>query len=354
MIVLGIESSCDETAAALLRDGGEILSSVVASQVSVHRDYGGVVPELASREHVDNICHVVDLALAGASLSLKQVEGVAATRGPGLIGALLVGLCYAKALAYALRIPFVGVNHLEGHLASIFLDHPHAELPALSLVVSGGHTNLYRLDQGGACRPLARTRDDAAGEALDKLAKMLGLGYPGGPVIDRLAPLGDPRAVNFSLPRFSDGSPDFSFSGIKTAALRWAREKGIAPVSAEELADPSRMRSEVLDLVASYQASVVDQILRQLERVLEEQQTLSIHVSGGVSCNSELRRRCVEKFEPQGVPVYFPRPSLTTDNAAMIAFAGAARLAAGDSDGWDLEADPNLGKTPGLRVQAPE
>ncbi len=354
MIVLGIESSCDETAAALLRDGKEILSSVVASQVSVHRDYGGVVPELASREHVDNICHVVDLALARASLSLKRVEGVAATRGPGLIGALLVGLCYAKALAYALRIPFVGVNHLEGHLASIFLDHPQAELPALSLVVSGGHTNLYRLDPSGGCRQVARTRDDAAGEALDKLAKMLGLGYPGGPVIDRLAPFGNPRAVAFSLPKFTDGSPDFSFSGIKTAALRWARERRIVPVSAEELADPSRMRGEVLDLVASFQASVVDQILRQLERVLEEQPALSVHVSGGVSCNSELRRRCVEKFEPHGVPVYFPRPSLTTDNAAMIAFAGAGRLAAGDSDGWDLEADPNLGKAPHIRIQTPE
>ncbi len=353
MIVLGIESSCDETAAAVL-SGNQILSSVVASQVAVHSEYGGVVPELASREHVDNICHVVGLALERASIDMDQVEGVAVTRGPGLIGALLVGLGYAKALAYALRTPFVGVNHLEGHLASIFLDHPQAELPALSLVVSGGHTNLYRVDPGGACRQLARTRDDAAGEALDKLAKMLGLGYPGGPVIDRLAPLGNPRAVAFSLPKFSDGGADFSFSGVKTAALRWARDHGVTPVSPEELADPTRMRREAFNLIASFQAAVVDQILRRLERVLEEQGVASIHVSGGVSCNSELRRRCADKFVPLGVPVYFPRPSLTTDNAAMIAFAGARRLVAGDSDGWDLQADPNLGRTLNFKVQTPE
>ncbi len=342
MITLGIESSCDETAAALLGDGGEILSSVVSSQVEVHRDYGGVVPELASREHVDNICTVVDEALARASLTVQDVGGIGVTRGPGLVGALLVGLTYAKSLAYALDVPWVGVNHLEGHLQSIFLEHPAAELPALSLVVSGGHTNLYHYRGPDDFALLARTRDDAAGEALDKLSKLLGLGYPGGPVIDRLAPHGNPKAVPFAIPRISDGSLDFSFSGIKTAALRHVQQEGIEALTPERALDPGEVPRPVLDLVSSYQRRVVDQLLDRLEKSLASRDVRSVQISGGVSCNSELRRRAAERFGDQGLPVYFPRPSLTTDNAAMIAAAAQRRLRAGLRDPWDLPADPNL------------
>lgn len=346
MIVLGIESSCDETAAALVRDGTTILSSVVASQVRTHSPYGGVVPELASREHVDNICPVVERALQEASLDWKELGAVAATRGPGLMGALLVGLAYGKALAFALDLPFLGVNHLEGHIYSVFLDHPEAELPALSLVVSGGHTNLFLLASLGDYRLIARTRDDAAGEALDKLAKHLGLGYPGGPIIDRLAPAGNPGKIDFALPRFSDGSLDFSFSGIKTAALRYVREKGLEPLNPEAARDPSRVPVEVLDLLASYQASIIDQLLDRIRRALDQHPVRSIHLSGGVSCNRELRQRSREFFHSLGLPVYFPRPALTTDNAAMIAAAAFRRLQAGQTDSWDLPADPSLKLVP--------
>ena len=338
MKILGIESSCDETAAAVL-DGDSLLSSVVASQVSVHGPFGGVVPELASREHIDNICRVVELALTEAGCSWDQLEGVAVTRGPGLTGALLVGLSYAKTLAYARGIPFVGVNHLEGHICSIFLDHPQAELPALSLVVSGGHTNLFLVREHADYQLLARTRDDAAGEALDKLSKFLGLGYPGGPVIDRLAPNGNPKAVRFTLPKISDGSNDFSFSGLKTAALHYLRENAIAPL---ESAEVEAIPQKVLDLLASYQKALIDQLLDRIEKALRTQSVESIQISGGVSCNSELRSRAHDFFRHRGLPVYFPRASLTTDNAAMIAAAARHRLRLHQSDPWNLSADPNL------------
>lgn len=345
MIVLGIESSCDETAAALLQDGQTILSNVVASQIRVHKEFGGVVPELASREHVENICFVVGRCLQEAGekrglLGWKDIAGIAVTRGPGLVGALLVGMAYAKALAYALHIPFVGVNHLEGHMGSILLDHPEAEFPALALVVSGGHTGLFHLEKPMVYQELARTRDDAAGEALDKLAKLLGLGYPGGPIIDRLAPRGNPDAVRFSLPKITDQSLDFSFSGIKTAGLRYVQEHGIAPVqSIEEISQP------VLDLLASYQSSIIDQLLRRAEQALEGRDIRSVQISGGVSCNTKLRRSSREFFRAYGLPVYYPRPALTTDNAAMIAAVATVRLRAGETDPWDLSAEANL--TPG-------
>lgn len=342
MIVLGIESSCDETAAALVEDGCKVLSSTVASQVSIHREYGGVVPELASREHVDNINHVVNEALDSAGVDWDSVDAVAVTRGPGLVGALLVGLAYAKALAFGRGLPFIGVNHLEGHIYSIFLDHPNAETPALSLVVSGGHTNLYYLKEIGDYPLIAKTRDDAAGEALDKLSKFLGLGYPGGPVIERLAHHGDPEAVPFTIPRISDQSIDFSFSGLKSAALRYAKAEGITavqtgtPVTAEEL------DGRILDLVSSYQHIIIQQLIDRLEKGLHGHRVRSIHVSGGVSCNKTLRKQIGEHFEARKIPVYCPRPALTTDNAAMIAAAGYLRLKTGQIDGWDLSADPNL------------
>lgn len=345
MIILGIESSCDETAAALVQDGKTVLSSVVASQIPVHTDFGGVVPELASREHIENICFVVDQCLKEANLIWTQIEAIAVTRGPGLMGALLVGIAYAKGLAYALRIPFVGINHLEGHICSIFIDHPEAELPAVSLVVSGGHTSLFYLKEVGDYEEIARTRDDAAGEALDKLSKYLGLGYPGGPVIDRLAPQGDPKAVSFSIPKISDGRHDFSFSGIKTAALRYIAEHNISRLDGEASEPSQNVPQEILDLLASYQSSIIDQLLNRLRKSLKGREVRSLQISGGVSCNSELRRRATEAFQHQGLPVYYPRSELTTDNAAMIA-AAAARIRPGASDPWNLTGDPNLAPTP--------
>lgn len=342
MRILGIESSCDETAAAILGNGGKVLSSVVASQVETHREYGGVVPELASREHVDNICFVVDEALQQAVTSFSDLDGVAVTRGPGLVGALLVGLAYAKSLAFSHGLPFVGVNHLEGHVQSVFLDNPKAELPVLSLVVSGGHTNLYFLESTRSYRLLARTRDDAAGESLDKLSKHLGLGYPGGPVIERLASRGDENAVPFTLSRTKSGGLDFSFSGIKTAAIRAARERGLEALKVRGRGTDESQPQEVLDLVASFQKAIFDQLLDRLEKALEDHPAASIHISGGVSCNRTLREQVRKRFAADGIPVYYPRPALTTDNAAMIAAAGLRRLEAGETDPWDLDADPNL------------
>src|ERR687890_279912 len=251
MLVLGIESSCDETAAAIVRDGREMLSSVISSQIDIHKRYGGVVPELASREHLDKIVPVVEEAFARAGVEKHAIDGVAVTQGPGLVGSLLVGLSYAKAMAYALEKPLVGVNHIEGHIYSVVFENPPIEYPAFALIVSGGHTNLFLMPEAGKYKVLARTRDDAAGEAFDKVAKMLGLGYPGGPVIERLAREGDPRAVRFQVPRMGDGRPDFSFSGLKTAVSRHVREAGLRPVAAGE--EPSQA---IRDLAASFQSVV--------------------------------------------------------------------------------------------------
>src|SRR3989440_12669458 len=217
MLVLGIETSCDETAAAIVRDGRKMVSSVIASQIKTHEKFGGVVPELASREHLDKIVPIVEEALSRANVIKEEIDGIAVTQGPGLVGSLLVGLSYAKAMAYALQKPLVGVNHIEGHIYSVVFENPPIEYPAFALIVSGGHTNLFLVPEAGKYKVLARTRDDAAGEAFDKVAKMLGLGYPGGPIIERLAREGDPRAGRFSVPRMADGLPDFSFNGLKTA-----------------------------------------------------------------------------------------------------------------------------------------
>ena len=337
MVVLGIESSCDETAAALVRDGREILSSVISSQVEIHKRFGGVVPELASREHLDKIVPVVEEAFARAGVEKDEIDGIAVTRGPGLVGSLLVGLSFAKAMAYALEKPFVGVNHIEGHVYSVVFDNPPIEYPAFALVVSGGHTNLFQVPEPGRYKVLARTRDDAAGEAYDKVAKMLGLGYPGGPIIERLAREGDPRAVKFSLPRMGDGLPDFSFSGLKTAVSKHVRESGLQPVAPGE--EPSQ---SVKDLAASFQDVVIRSLVGTTERLAKEHKPRTLIVAGGVACNEALREAARELARKIGVPAYFPSRHLSTDNAAMIAAAGTVKLQAGLSDNLDLDADVSL------------
>src|SRR5437660_4406714 len=249
MLVLGIETSCDETAAAIVRDGREIVSSIIASQIATHKKFGGVVPELASREHLDKIVPVVEEAFELAKVAHQDIDGIAVTIGPGLIGSLLVGLSYAKAMAFALQKPFVGVNHIEGHIYSVCFENPPVQYPALALIVSGGHTNLFFVPSPGKYKVVGRTRDDAAGEAFDKVAKMLGLGYPGGPIIERLAREGNPRAVRFTLPRMGDGSADFSFSGLKTAVTKHVREAGLQP-----LQNGAGHSEEIKDLAASFQS----------------------------------------------------------------------------------------------------
>ena len=337
MLVLGIESSCDETAAAVVRDGREMVSSVISSQIDIHKRFGGVVPELASREHLDKIVPVVEEAFARAGVSKDEIDGVAVTQGPGLVGSLLVGLSYAKAMAYALGKPLVGVNHIEGHIYSVVFDNPPIEYPAFALVVSGGHTNLFLVPEPGKYKVLARTRDDAAGEAYDKVAKMMGLGYPGGPIIEKLARDGDPRAVRFSVPRMGDGRPDFSFSGLKTAVSKHVRESGLKPVAAGE--EPSK---DVKDLAASFQDVVIRSLVGTTERLAEEHRPRTLIVAGGVACNMALRAASEEAGARLNIPVYFPSRHLSTDNAAMIAAAGTVKLQAGERAALDLNADVSL------------
>ncbi|HKY26849.1 MAG TPA: tRNA (adenosine(37)-N6)-threonylcarbamoyltransferase complex transferase subunit TsaD [Pyrinomonadaceae bacterium] len=337
MLVLGIETSCDETAAAIVRDGREIVSSVIASQIKTHERFGGVVPELASREHLDKIVPIVDEAFTRANTTFDDIDGIAVTVGPGLVGSLLVGVSYAKAMAFALDKPLVGVNHIEGHIYSVAFENPPVEYPALALIVSGGHTNLFHIPEPGQYKVVARTRDDAAGEAFDKVAKMLGLGYPGGPIIERLAREGNPRSVPFAIPRMGDGLPDFSFSGLKTAVTKYVRETGLQPVS-----NNSAPSQQVKDLAASFQSVVVRSLVGTMERVAEEYLPKTLIVAGGVACNGALRKASQEAAERLGVPVYFPSPHLSTDNAAMIAAAGTVKLNAGERAGLDLNADVTL------------
>jgi N6-L-threonylcarbamoyladenine synthase len=345
VLILGIESSCDETAAAVVRDGREILSSVIASQIELHRPFGGVVPELASREHLQNIQPVVTAALEQANVTLKNIDAVAVTQGPGLIGALHVGVSYAKALAYGLGVPLTGVNHIEGHVFSVVFENPEIEFPALALIVSGGHTNLFHVPEPGKYRVVSRTRDDAAGEAFDKVAKMLGLGYPGGPVIDKLAAKGDPKKVRFTQPKISDGRPDFSFSGLKTAVAKYVREQGI-----ESLKDGEDPGPEIIDLCASFQSAAVKMLIAGVEKAAAEYPPRTFIVAGGVACNTTLRCESEKLAGRLGCPVYFPSPHLSTDNAAMIAAAGYFHLQNGERAGLDIAADismrlQNIGET---------
>lgn len=337
MLVLGIETSCDETAAAIVRDGREMVSSVISSQIPIHRRFGGVVPELASREHLDKIVPVVEEAFTRTELTRDQIDGIAVTVGPGLIGSLLVGVSYAKAMAFALNKPLIGVNHIEGHIYSVCFENPPVEHPALALIVSGGHTNLFFVPQPGKYKIVSRTRDDAAGEAFDKVAKLLGLGYPGGPIIERLAREGDPKAVKFALPRMGDNRPDFSFSGLKTAVTKYVRESGLKPVQDGEA--PSQ---GIKDLAASFQSIVVRSLVSTMERVGLDYQPRTLIVAGGVACNGALREASLVAAAKLGVPIYFPSPHLSTDNAAMIAAAGTVKLQAGERSHWDLNADVML------------
>jgi N6-L-threonylcarbamoyladenine synthase len=337
MLVLGIETSCDETAAAVIRNGNEIISSVIASQVDTHKRFGGVVPELASREHLDKIVPIVNEALTRAAVDPKDIDGIAVTVGPGLVGSLLVGVSYAKAMAFALQKPLVGVNHIEGHIYSVAFENPPVEYPALALVVSGGHTNLFQIPEPGKYKVVARTRDDAAGEAFDKVAKLLGLGYPGGPIIEKLAREGNPKAVRFAIPRMGDGSPDFSFSGLKTAVSKHVQESGLKPVANGD--DPS---PAIKDLAASFQSVVVRSLVGTMERIAEEYRPKTLIVAGGVACNKALREASQRAATRLKIPVYFPSPHLSTDNAAMIAAAGTVKLQAGERATLELNADVTL------------
>ncbi len=351
MRILGIESSCDETAAAVVEDGSRILSSVVSSQMATHSKYGGVVPELASREHLRAIVPAVRQALDESSTELSALSAIAVTEGPGLVGSLLVGMTYGKALAMVHKLPLIGVNHIEGHIHSVASQNP-MEFPALALVVSGGHTHLFEVAEGFRYRLLGKTRDDAAGEAFDKVAKLLGFGYPGGPVIDMLAPYGNPEAVRFTLAKMKGNTLDFSFSGIKTAVLRWFEARDMA----EEVAARRRLLAEnlrpsgndwlrvtpkaTLDVLASFQATVIDELLRRATRSAEEIGARSMIVSGGVACNSGLRRAADEAHLPY--PVFFPTLVLSTDNAAMIAAAAFPKLDRGEFADATLKAQANL------------
>lgn len=338
MLVLGIESSCDETAAAVIENGNRILSSVISSQIELHKPFGGVVPELASREHLEKIEPVVGEALEKAGITFRDIDAVAVTQGPGLVGALLIGVCYAKALAWSLDVPCVGVNHIEGHFFSIAFENPPVEYPALALIVSGGHTNLFYVPEAGKYQVVSRTRDDAAGEAFDKVAKMLGLGYPGGPIIEKIARQGDPRKVKLPIAKISDGRPDFSFSGLKTAVARYVRENEIEPLKSETDAPPQK----IIDLAASFQATVVQSLVKTMSKLTAELQPKTLIVAGGVACNGALRE-AVENLGAQfDLPVYFPSKHLSTDNAAMIAAAGFYHLQNGEKSDLAMTADVTM------------
>jgi N6-L-threonylcarbamoyladenine synthase len=330
MLVLGIETSCDETAAAVLDGGRKILSSIVASQDRIHGPYGGVVPELASRRHLEVVLPVVREALGRAGVGLADLDGVAVTYGPGLVGSLLVGCSVAKSLAYARRLPLVGVNHLEGHVYAAFLEEPAPAHPFLALVVSGGHTALYLAAAPREYQLVGQTRDDAAGEAFDKVAKLLDLGYPGGPVVERTARDGDAKAIAFPSAVMSDGAPDFSFSGLKTAVSLFVRRHGpLAP-------------ARVADVAASFQATAVKMLVRETMRAAGRLRARTIVLTGGVAANGALRAALAAECDERGFLLHVPAPALCTDNAAMIAAAGHDRLVAGERAPLTLNAVPDL------------
>jgi N6-L-threonylcarbamoyladenine synthase len=380
--ILGIESSCDETGAAVVRSGLQILSNVVASQIATHQPYGGVVPELASREHLRAIVPVVRAALAEAGQTYESVDAIAVTQGPGLAGALLVGISYAKALAFALEKPLIAVNHLEGHIHAVLLDQRlrgegELHFPVLALVVSGGHTHLYLASEQEnlwSYRNIGHTRDDAAGEAFDKVAKLLGLGYPGGPVVDRLAPHGDPQAVKFQISQIKHADRrdhklgdqklsvikedwphfDFSYSGIKTAVLRYvetqnlkpaieARRSALAGIEKTTVEDLLRLCDrQTLNVVASFQRTMVNDLVTKTLAAAREYEVRTLFVSGGVAANQELRAAFEREAGMEGISVFFPSRGLSTDNAAMIAAAAFPKFLRGEFVGMDFSAEAGM------------
>lgn len=356
MLILGIESSCDETAAALVENGSNIRSSVIASQVDIHKKYGGVVPELAAREHVMSIAPVVRQAFEEAGVHYHEIDAIAVTQGPGLVGSLLVGISYAKSISMSTQKPLVPVNHIEGHIYAAMMERMAASLsskervislPALALVVSGGHTSLFLVEEhptgiGFKYRLIGRTRDDAAGEAYDKVAKLLGLGYPGGPILDRLSRFGDPKAVPFTRTKISDHSLDFSFSGIKTAVLRYVQKQNIKPLDPRTAHDEKDVPPIMIDLAASFQRTVVDILVSSLKKALFYFEAKSVMLSGGVAANSDLRADTKAFCDDHALDAYIPPPKLTTDNAAMIAAAGFDHFRRQEFADLNLNAEASL------------
>ena len=331
VLILGIESSCDETAAAVVKNGREVLSNVISSQIAIHTLYGGVVPEIASRKHIEKINQVIEQALKEADVTLEQIDAISVTYGPGLVGALLVGVGEAKALAYAAHKPLVGVHHIEGHIAANYLEHPDLEPPFLCLVVSGGHTHLVQVKAYDSFEIIGCTHDDAAGEAFDKVARAIGLGYPGGPKIEKVSHEGNPHAMEFPRAKIEDGPYDFSFSGLKSAVLNYingCNMKGIEVVQA--------------DVAASFQKAVTDVLVGNAMKAIDEFKMDKFAIAGGVASNGTLREAMREACEKKGVKFYHPSPIFCTDNAAMIGVAAYYDFLAGKRDGLDLNAIPNL------------
>ncbi len=329
--ILAIESSCDETAAAVVKNGRQVLSNVISSQIALHTLYGGVVPEIASRKHIEKINQVVEAALEEAHMALEEMTAVAVTYGPGLVGALLVGVAEAKAIAYGAGKPLVGVHHIEGHVSANFIEHPDLEPPFVCLIVSGGHTHLVVVKDYGEFEILGRTRDDAAGEAFDKVARAVGLGYPGGPKVDKTAREGNPEALRFPRAKVEGAPYDFSFSGLKSAVLNYMNH---AKMTGEEICVP--------DLAASFQAAVVDVLVSHTVDAAKKLGYRKVAMAGGVASNSALRAGMRRACKRAGIELYYPSPVLCTDNGAMIGAAGYYEYMKGARSGWDLNAVPNL------------
>lgn len=331
ILILAIESSCDETAAAVVKNGREICSNIISSQIELHKLYGGVVPEIASRKHIEKINQVIEEALDAAGVTLDDLDAVGVTYGPGLVGALLVGVAEAKAISYARKLPLVGVHHIEGHVSANYIEHPDLEPPFMCLIVSGGHTHLVIVKDYGEFEILGRTRDDAAGEAFDKVARAIGLGYPGGPKIDKLSKEGNPTAIRFPKAKIEDGPYDFSFSGVKSAVLNHLNHCRMQNLKIREA-----------DIAASFQKAVVDTLVEKAVKAAGEYKMDKLAIAGGVASNGSLRAAMGRACEKAGLRFYYPSPIYCTDNAAMIGVAAYYEYKKGTRHGWDLNAVPNL------------
>ena len=331
ILILAIESSCDETAASVVKNGRQVLSNVISSQIALHTIYGGVVPEIASRKHIEKINQVIEQALAEAKVSLEEIDAIGVTYGPGLVGALLVGVAEAKAIAYAAKKPLIGVHHIEGHVSANFIQHPELEPPFICLIVSGGHTHLVVVKDYGEFEILGRTRDDAAGEAFDKVARAIGLGYPGGPKIDKAAKEGNRHAIEFPRAKVGDSPYDFSFSGLKSAVLNYINHE---KMMGNEISVP--------DVAASFQNAVVDSLVTRAIAAAKEYGYKKLALAGGVASNTALRAGMDESCKKENIQLYYPSPILCTDNAAMIGCAAYYEYQKGNRSGWDLNAVPNL------------